>query len=454
MKSGSVRTETETSASVSEKAGRMNQKTIDREVELSGQGIHTGVEARVVFRPAPPDSGISFVRVDQENDPVIPAVVENVKSAERGTTLSLGGIDVRTVEHLLAAVKASEIDNLIVEIDANEVPACDGSCLSFFEILRGAGVREQERPRNIYRLKKSFYYAEDGVNFLLLPSDEFKVSFHIEFVGTFIGSQFASVVVTPENFRNELASARTFCFLEDVDRLKEEGLIKGGSLQNAVVVTEDGIVNEEPLRFHNEFVRHKIVDLIGDLSLLGTNLTAHVISSRSGHPSNVELVRRLFAMINDETQTAVRVKRSKSLDIVDIQKILPHRYPFLLVDRILELEEGKRAVGIKNVSYNEFFFQGHFPGHPVMPGVLCIEAMGQVGGVLLMNSVPEPENKLVYFIALDKVKFRKPIRPGDVIRFELNMMKIRDRTCKMRGEAFVDGEIVAEAKMVAMVVDK
>jgi len=236
--------------------------------------------------------------------------------------------------------------------------------------------------------------------------------------------------------------------------LKEMGLIKGGSLENAVVIGKDGIINQDPLRYHNEFVRHKIVDLVGDLALLGVGLCAHVISSKSGHPSNVELVKRLRKLSVEAGVITTASKKVRTLDIMEIQKILPHRYPFLLVDKILELEDGKRAVGIKNVTHNEFFFQGHFPGHPVMPGVLCIEAMGQVGGILLMNSVPDPENKLVYFISLNNVKFRKPIRPGDVVKFDLLMLKMRGRTCKMSGKAFVDDELVAEADMVARVVDK
>lgn len=432
----------------------MKQRTIARQVEISGRGIHTGNEARIVFKPAPPDTGIVFVRVDVEGRPVIPALIDYVTCVERGTTLAANGAEVHTVEHVLAAVSSMGIDNIIMELDSNEPPAGDGSSLPFVDVLETAGILEQEAKRKVFRLEKPFYYSEDSINFLVLPNDELKISFHIDYPNPIVGTQFASVVIQEHNFKNELAPARTFCFLEDVERLKREGLIKGGTLENAVVIGSGGIINEEPLRFHNEFVRHKIIDLLGDLCLLGASLVAHVISSKSGHPSNIELVRRLRNLLAQPGATSGTGRRVKSLDIVEIQKILPHRYPFLLVDRILELEEGKRAVGIKNVTHNEFFFQGHFPGHPVMPGVLCIEAMGQVGGVLLMNSVPDPENKVVYFIALDKIKFRKPVRPGDVLKFILEMMKIRGRTCKMRGEAFVEGELVAEAEMVAMIVDK
>jgi UDP-3-O-[3-hydroxymyristoyl] N-acetylglucosamine deacetylase/3-hydroxyacyl-[acyl-carrier-protein] dehydratase len=442
-------------ASEAKRSGRaMKQRTVARQVEITGKGIHTGNESRIVFKPAPPDSGIVFVRVDVVGMPVIPALIDYVSSVERGTTLSANGVEVHTVEHVLAAISSMGIDNLIIEIDSNEPPAGDGSSLPFVDILETAGVVELEAKKKVFKPARPFYYSEDGINFLVLPNEELKISFHIDYENPVVGTQFASVVIRGENFKSELAPARTFCFLEDVERLKQRGLIKGGTLENSVVIGTGGILNKEPLRFHNEFVRHKIVDLLGDLCLLGVSLIAHVISSKSGHPSNIELVRRLKNLMAESGVHSGPGKKVKSLDIVEIQKILPHRYPFLLVDRILELEEGKRAIGLKNVTHNEFFFQGHFPGHPVMPGVLCIEAMGQVGGVLLMNSVPDPENKVVYFIALDKIKFRKPVRPGDVLKFVLEMMKIRGRICKMRGEAFVDGELVAEAEMVAMIVDK
>jgi len=439
---------------VERKRVEMKQRTISNIAEISGKGLHTGNKTNMVFKPAPPDSGIVFVRVDLPGKPAVPALIDNVENVERGTTLSVSGVEVRTVEHVLAAVASLGIDNLTIELDSNETPSGDGSVLPFVKILESSGLEEQNSKKNIFKIEKPFYYSDEEINFLVLPSDEFKVSFHIEYRNSIVGSQFASVIINPDNFKNELAPARTFCFLEDVDKLKEDGLIKGGSLENAVVIGKDGIINQGPLRYHNEFVRHKIVDLVGDLSLLGVGIIAHVISSKSGHPSNVELVKRLKKLSVEAGVASRPAKKVKTLDINEIQKILPHRYPFLLVDRILELEEGKRAVGIKNVTLNEFFFQGHFPGHPVMPGVLCIEAMGQVGGVLLMNSVPDPENKLVYFISLDKVKFRKPIKPGDVIRFDLSMLRMRGRTCQMRGKAFVEGELVAEADMVAMVVDK
>ncbi|MFQ6103790.1 MAG: bifunctional UDP-3-O-[3-hydroxymyristoyl] N-acetylglucosamine deacetylase/3-hydroxyacyl-ACP dehydratase [Candidatus Glassbacteria bacterium] len=432
----------------------MRQRTIAKEVGISGKGLHTGNECHLVFKPAPADTGIVFIRMDIDGAPAVPALVEHVSDVERGTTISADDVEIHTVEHVLAAITSMGINNIIVGLNANEPPVGDGSALSFVEKLDEAGFKEQDARRKVLKIEKPFYYSEDGVNFLILPNDNFKVSFYIDYENPNVGSQFASVVINRSNFKNELAPARTFCFVEDIEALKTDGLIKGGTLENAVVIGREGILNQDPLRFHNEFVRHKIVDLIGDLSLLGSDLIAHVISSKSGHPSNIELVRRLKKLSAGAGVDITRGKKIRSLDIVEIQKILPHRYPFLLVDRILELEEGKRAIGVKNVTHNEFFFQGHFPGHPVMPGVLCIEAMGQVGGVLLMNSVPDPENKVVYFISLDKVKFRKPVRPGDVLKFELTMMKIRGKTCKMSGKAFVKKELVAEAEMVAMIVDK
>jgi len=454
MKSQEASVINEVDSLIGRKRAEMRQRTISSDAKISGRGLHTGNETNMVFKPAPADSGIVFVRVELPGKPAVPALIDNVVSVERGTTLSLSGVEVHTVEHVLSAIAALGIDNLTIEIDSNAPPSGDGSVLPFVKILEAAGLTNQEAKKKSFKIEKPFYYSEDEINFLVLPNDELKVSFHIDYRSSIVGSQFASVVINPENFKSELAPARTFCFLEDVDKLKEVGLIKGGSLENAVVIGKDGIINQEPLRYHNEFVRHKIVDLVGDLSLLGVSLTAHVIASKSGHPSNVELVKRLKKLSREAGIASGTTTKVRTLDINEIQKILPHRYPFLLVDKILELEDGKRAVGIKNVTHNEFFFQGHFPGHPVMPGVLCIEAMGQVGGILLMNSVPDPENKLVYFISLDKVKFRKPIRPGDVIKFDLSMLKMRGRTCKMSGKAFVDGELVAEADMVAMVVDR
>ncbi len=429
----------------------MNQKTIDREVSCEGVGLHTGNRARITFKPAEESTGINFIRTDLKDRPCIPARIENVINADRGTTIACGGIKVHTVEHVLAAVHSLGIDNLLIELNSNEPPGTDGSSLPFLELLMEGGIREMKAPREVLHLDEPFHYEEEGVGFLLLPYDGFKITFHIDYDHPLVGNQVITVDVNEKTFMEELAPARTFCFQEDIESLKQAGLIRGGSLDNAVVIGKDRILNDESLRFKNEFVRHKILDLIGDLALLGLRLEAHVISTRSGHLSNVNLVRELSRKFVAKDG---KVPKALQLDINRIMELLPHRYPFILVDRIIEMEAGKRAVGIKNVTINEPFFIGHFPGHPIMPGVLQIEAMGQVGGLLLMNSVPDPENKVVYFVGLDKIRFRKPVTPGDQIRFELEMVRQRGRTCKMRGQAFVDGIPIAEAEMMAMVMDK
>jgi UDP-3-O-[3-hydroxymyristoyl] N-acetylglucosamine deacetylase/3-hydroxyacyl-[acyl-carrier-protein] dehydratase len=427
----------------------MKQLTIDKEVSYEGIGLHTGNPTRVTFKPAEVGNGIVFVRKDLNGYPRIPARVENVVGVERGTTLGVDGAQVLTVEHVLAAVYSMGIDNLTIEIDANEPPGADGSSRPIVDVLKSGGLRELRKKKQVLKLEKPFHHHEDDVRFLLLPYPGLKITFHINYAHALVGNQEITLDIDPEVFLNELAPARTFCFQEDVESLKRAGLIKGGSLDNAIVIGRDEILSKEPLRFDDEFVRHKALDLIGDLSLLGLRLEAHVISSRSGHPSNIKLVRRLSQELLGKGES-----KTLQLDISQILEILPHRYPFILVDRIIEMEVGKRAVGIKNVTINEPFFAGHFPGHPIMPGVLQIEAMGQVGGLLLMNSVPDPADKVVYFIALDNIRFRRPVRPGDQIRFELEMVKMRGRTCKMRGEAFVDGVLIAEAEMMAMIMDK
>jgi UDP-3-O-[3-hydroxymyristoyl] N-acetylglucosamine deacetylase/3-hydroxyacyl-[acyl-carrier-protein] dehydratase len=430
----------------------MKQSTIDKEVFYEGVGLHTGNKSKITFKPAEEKTGICFVRTDLDGYPRVSATIENVVGVDRGTTLGQGGVKIHTVEHVLAAIYALGIDDLTVELNANEPPGADGSSLPIVDVLIKGGIRELASEKEILHLEKPYQYNDGEVNFLLLPHGGLKITFHISYDHYLVGNQSVTVDINQEDFSKELAPARTFCFKEDIDSLREAGLIKGGSLDNAVVIGEKGIMSSEPLRFDDEFVRHKALDLIGDISLLGKRLNAHIISSRSGHPSNIRLVRKITEELLGKEAGAK--KQTLQLDISEILELLPHRYPFILVDRILEMEAGKRAVGIKNVTINEPFFIGHFPGHPIMPGVLQIEAMGQVGGLLLMNSVPDPENKVVYFIGLDKIRFRKPVRPGDQIRFELEMVKMRGRTCKMKGLAFVDGDLIAEAEMMAMVMDK
>ncbi len=443
----------------------MNQNTIARPVSFSGIGLHTGEKSTITLKPAEENTGIVFERIDLPERVRIPAVVDFVDSVQRGTTIGKDNVRIHTVEHLLAALAGTGLDNVLIEMEGNEIPACDGSSKPFVKGIDEAGLVQQQAMRKEAVLTEPLNYEEDGVHFLVLPSDKLKISFHIEYNNPLVGCQFESLDINGETFRQMIAEARTYSFLNELEKLKKWGLIKGGSLENAVVFDEDRIVNEEPLRSQKEPVRHKILDLMGDIQLLGMPMRAHIISFKSGHPSNVNLVRKIRQhmdnnggyVVNTGEDEAVVDEREKAakpmMDINAIMEKIPHRYPFLLVDRIQEFEAEKKVVGIKNVSINEPFFQGHFPGHPIMPGVLIVEAMGQAGGMLLMNSVPNPETKVMYFMSLDKIKFRKPVFPGDQLRMEVEMIKYRHSICKMKGCSYVENELVAEAEMTAMVVE-
>ncbi|MAG63214.1 UDP-3-O-[3-hydroxymyristoyl] N-acetylglucosamine deacetylase [Candidatus Woesearchaeota archaeon] len=426
-------------------------------VEIEGRGLHSGVATKLRFLPAAAGSGIRFIRVDLPGRPALPARVDLALGGEpdpRRTTLSMGPAVIGTVEHVLAAAAGLGIDNLDIEIDSEEPCEPDGSARPFVDLFLRAGVKELPDLRHYFEVRQPISFEEGGAQRVILPHDGMKVSFTIDYRSPLIGTQYASFELDSDFFVNDLASARTFAMLEDVEGLRESGLIKGGSLANAVVVTPDEIRSDEPLRFGNEFVRHKILDLIGDLSLLGMPLKGHVIAVRGGHAANVQLVKR----IRDEAVKSYRWRspgqESISLDINAILEIMPHRYPMLLVDRIVELVDGKRVVGIKNVTINEPFFQGHFPGHPIMPAVLVVEAMAQAGGVLLLNTVERPETKLMYFLGIDNAKFRKPVLPGDTLRFELELVNLKRKFCKMRGKAFIGDDLAAEADLLSTIVDK
>jgi len=432
------------------------QRTIERSFAYEGIGLHTGKKVRTVFKPASPDTGIVFRRVDLDVPVDIRAIAGNIPDGDpvRNTTIASGDAKIHTVEHILAAVSGLQVDNLVIEIDADEPPEPrDGSCMQLVALIREAGITVQGAPIRPLKITTPVVWEEDGVELIAVPHDRFKVSFTIEYENRHIGTQYASFEINPETFADEVAPARTFALMSDVEMLRNLGLIRGGSLENAIVVDDDGIMNDTPLRFPDEFVRHKILDIVGDLTLVGAPIEGHVIAVRAGHRYNMHFVRRLAERLSRQRATATG--GAKGLyDINMIQRIMPHRYPFLLVDRILELEDRKRVVGIKNVTVNEPFFVGHFPGHPIMPAVLIIEAMAQVGGILLLSSVDTPEKYLVYFIGIDKAKFRKPVVPGDQIRFELEMVSLKRRYCRMRGKAFVDGVAVAEAELTSSIVDR
>ena len=424
------------------------QNTIARPAALDGVGLHTGAEVRMRILPAAVDSGIVFRRTDLPDAPEVAAHVSNVVGTELGTSVGQGDAKVHTVEHLLAAMTAHEIDNAVVELSAAELPAGDGSARVFHELLAEAGREEQDAPARFLAVPETFSLSKDRSAYIVAPSDEYKVSTTVEFDHPLIGRQFGSFRVDGDGFPREVLAARTFGFLRDVEAMRGRGLAMGGSQENAVVLTDDGLAEGTALRFPDEFVRHKALDVVGDLALVGARLKAHVVAERPGHLGNVALAKELVARA--EKKALAR----PILNIEQIAQYLPHRYPFLLVDRVVEFEERKRIVGLKNVTINEPFFVGHFPGKPVMPGVLIIEAMAQVGGLLVLEQMENLDDKVVYFMSLDNVKWRRPVTPGDQIRFEVEVLQIRGATCRMKGVGTVDGHVVAEAEMMARVVDR
>jgi UDP-3-O-[3-hydroxymyristoyl] N-acetylglucosamine deacetylase / 3-hydroxyacyl-[acyl-carrier-protein] dehydratase len=422
------------------------RRTLDRAAAVQGVGLHTGRAATARCLPAAGGQGIIFRRVDLPGAPAIPARVSEVQSTERRTALGQGEGAVQTVEHLLAAAAALELDDLTVELDGPEPPIGDGSFEPYLAALTAAGVRSVEGDPTVYRVLAPFQLAEGESSYVVAPAPALRLTTTIEWPHPLIGRQSGAYDITLDEFRRELAGARTFGFLHEAEALRARGLALGAALESTLVLTDDGLAGDARLRWPDEFVRHKTADLLGDLALVGGRVRAHVIATKPSHQGNIALARWL-------TRTAQRVG-GVAMDIGRILDVIPHRYPFLLVDRILEVEGTKRIVGIKNVTINEPFFQGHFPGHPIMPGVLIIEAMAQVGGMLLLGTIEDPDQKVVYFMSLDNVKFRRPVLPGDQLRCELEMLQNRGRTCRMKGIAYVDGNVVCEAEMMARVVDR
>jgi UDP-3-O-[3-hydroxymyristoyl] N-acetylglucosamine deacetylase/3-hydroxyacyl-[acyl-carrier-protein] dehydratase len=428
----------------------VSRRTVARDASLSGVGLHLGVACRLTVKPAPSGSGIVFCRADLAGAPIIPARVDWAVLTERRTQLGTDPVSVHTVEHVLAAIAGLELDDLIVELDAPEPPIGDGSAGLFVDLLRRAGIAQQPGTVQYLRVTEPVRITEGESRYEAYPADDLELDVSIDFAHPLVGRQSRRFVVTPDVFERELATARTFGFAREVDSLRGRGLIKGGSTQSALVLDEAGVV-DNVLRWPDEFVRHKALDCVGDLALAGGRVRARVVAERPSHRGTVLLLRAIIAAAGNGGPSETVAEERTVLGIEEIMRVLPHRYPFLLVDRILELEPGKRVVGLKNVTINEPFFQGHFPGHPIMPGVLIIEAMAQVGGVLLLGAVPEPENRVVYFTTLNNVKWRRPVKPGDQLRIELELLQVRGSVAKMSGVARVDGEVVAEAEMGAMV---
>ena len=433
----------------------MNQHTLAKSASIGGSSLHTGQEVTLTLHPAPPGHGWKFKRADLADEPTIDARIDLVKTVERATSLAEGNAKVHTVEHVIAALAGMGVDNALVEMDANEPPICDGSAQPFVAAIKKAGLEEQPVPRAVFAVTEPIHLeTKTGSLMTIVPDDAFRISCtQVGPDGRF--TQFHTTEITPAIFEKEIAPARTFVFYEDLKPLMDKGLIKGGSLENAVVVRGDSVLCKEPLRFKDEFVRHKILDIVGDLALFGRAIRGHVIAVKPGHGPNTELCRaiaRQHARAVALVPPAVTPKGGDVLDVNDVMKLLPHRYPFLMVDRIVSLEGENKCTGVKSVTINEYFFQGHFPGHPVMPGVLQLEAMAQVGSVLLCR-IPGYAGKIGYFMSADGVKFRKPVMPGDTLFIEVEMTQRKKAIAKARGRCIVNGEVVSEAEMLFGVVD-
>ena len=420
------------------------RKTIARRASVSGIGLHLGVACTLDFLPALSGTGIRFQRRDLAGAAAIFALADQAVLTERRTQLGQEPNAVHTVEHVLAAVSALEVDDLLISLDGPEPPIMDGSAGPFFQALHTAGITEHPGGVRIGRVTTPVRLADGDSLYEAFPAEGLELDVSIVFPHPLIASQRFSTRITADTFRRELAFARTFGFVHEVEPLRARGLIKGASTQNAIVLDDVGVVDNE-LRSPDEFVRHKMMDCVGDLALAGLRIQARIVAHKPSHRATLLFVRALQASLAQETQV---------LGIEEIMQVIPHRYPFLLVDRIIEMDPPKRVVGIKNVTINEPFFQGHYPGHPIMPGVLIVEAMAQVGGMLLMGAFPDPESKVVYFTSLNNVKWRKPVKPGDQLRMELEMLQVRGTMCRMQGIAKVDGEVVCEAEMSAMVRNK
>jgi UDP-3-O-[3-hydroxymyristoyl] N-acetylglucosamine deacetylase/3-hydroxyacyl-[acyl-carrier-protein] dehydratase len=434
------------------------QQTVAKSAGFSGTSLHTGEKASLKLHPAPVDHGIKFKRKDLQDEPTVDAKIGNLKTVERATTIGEGSVRVHTVEHVLAALSAMGVDNAIVEMDANEPPIGDGSAQPYVDLIRRAGLAPQEAARRFFNVREPMHLeSKSGAVLVLLPSDEFRISC------TQAGpnhrfTQYLSVEITPAVFEREIAPARTFVYYEEVEPLMEKNLIKGGSLENAVVLRGDAVLSKEPLRFTDEFVRHKILDIIGDLALVGSRIRGHLIAVKPGHAANAELALAIGKEQARRDMLALpRVipKDDGGLDSEEVMRVLPHRFPFLMVDRILSFNEGgTKCVGVKSVTINEPFFQGHFPGHPVMPGVMQVEAMAQVASVLLFR-LAKTTSRIGYFMSADGVKFRKPVLPGDTMFIHAELTKSRgERLAKAKCHCVVNDAVVSEGELMFTFLDR
>lgn len=457
------------------------QHTISATVSIEGIGLHTGKPCKLSFHPAPEDHGLVFQRVDIEGAPSVPALVDFVVDTTRGTTLESGAARVHTVEHVLSALAGLNIDNSLISLDGPEPPAMDGSAIAFVNVLKEVGLTEQAKERKYLIIQAPLEYTDDasGSTIRIEPAKEFSVSVSVDFQSAVLGETSADYSTSSNDYSEEIANSRTFCFLHEVEALYEAGLIQGGSLDSAVVLVdqklsdsdleklkgrygnvdgnlEAGILNAAGLRHENEPARHKLLDLIGDLALLGAPILGKVTATKPGHTANTEMAKIARTELKRQTLSLRFMSELQPgivFDINAIHEILPHRYPFLLVDKIVDFND-KSIVGIKNVTINEPFFQGHFPGNPIMPGVLQLEAMAQVGGILLLNTIENPKSIWVYILGIDNARFKKPVKPGDTLKLQLEMTALRRGICKMTGKAFVDGILVSSADLIASVVPK
>ncbi|MFC6997559.1 bifunctional UDP-3-O-[3-hydroxymyristoyl] N-acetylglucosamine deacetylase/3-hydroxyacyl-ACP dehydratase [Rufibacter roseus] len=458
------------------------QHTIKAPVTVSGIGLHTGVVSNMTFMPAPINHGYKFQRIDLPDQPIVDADVDNVVDLSRGTTIEQNGARVNTVEHVLAALVGLEIDNVLIQIDGPEPPIMDGSSILFVQPLLDVGLEEQNALRNFFEVPEEIRFKDGSreTEIAILPLDDYRVTVMVDYHSPVLGSQHASLTDLNQ-FKDEIASCRTFCFLHELEMLYKQNLIKGGDLSNAIVVVDrvveeneldylsdllkkpkvrvkkEGILNNVDLRYKNEPARHKLLDLIGDLALVGRPLKGQILAARPGHASNVAFAKKIKKYINEtmvKNAPMYDPKRTPVMDINKIMQTLPHRYPFVLIDKIIHLDD-TTVTGIKNVTVNEPFFQGHFPGNPVFPGVFQIEAMAQTGGILVLNTVPDPENYWTYFLGIDKCRFRRKIIPGDTIIFKCELLApIKRGIAKMQGQAYVAGQLVMEAEMSASIVRK